>query len=98
MANPFPSKFDGSCKNCGSQIYAGDDVYSHAGMFICDVCAAEADAICECGNYKKPEYKKCFGCKDIDRIAPVEQKDAWDPWAEPKMPKTEQEKKDELPF
>lgn len=92
MANPFPCKFDSQCQNCGNYLDAGEEMYAHDQMFICADCANEADAVCECGNYKKPEFKTCFTCKDIAKDFSANPDD-WNPWDEPKT-----KKDDSLPF
>jgi hypothetical protein len=62
--NPFPSKFDSECQECEEMIEEGESMFSDNGQFICIACAEEKDAVCECGNYKKPEFPTCFECKD----------------------------------
>ena len=62
MANPFESNYDNNCNSCGDKVYAGDDMYAHEGIFICENCAQLEDLICECGNYKKAEYESCYEC------------------------------------
>lgn len=62
MANPFPAKFDSKCQQCGSPMFKGNDTFVVDGMFICPECAKENNAICKCGNAKKPDYRECFQC------------------------------------
>jgi hypothetical protein len=97
MANPFPTKFDSQCQQCESMLDRGDLMYAHDDLFICPDCAEEAGVVCDCGNFKKEDYKKCYDCSQIK--APVqEEKDAWDPWETPLQSKSAKKKDDSLPF
>ena len=64
MANPFETLFDGSCDSCFSDTLEGEMMYAHEGSFICEDCASYAHLICECGNYKKEHFTKCFKCHE----------------------------------
>ena len=63
MANPFPTKFDSECAGCGETVYENDDMFYDRGEYVCPACAAEQDVVCECGQYKKPEFETCYECK-----------------------------------
>jgi len=62
MSNPVPAFEYTSCDGCGERLEEGDDLFLHEGEKLCDVCAAEEEIICECGQYKKPQYAKCYEC------------------------------------
>ena len=81
MSNPFKAQFDSTCNSCGAEIFDGDDVYAVDGDFVCEDCAEENGNICECGNFKKAEYEKCYECfnnkeeEDDDNDYPFEDTD-----------------------
>ena len=60
--NPVPAYPNTSCDSCGEEIPEGDNVYIIDGQRWCEICADSTDNVCECGNYKKEEYKKCYEC------------------------------------
>ena len=63
MSNPVPAIYDSICDSCGDKIEEGYDLFFHDGNSLCLDCAVDEDLVCECGNYKKPEYQTCFDCK-----------------------------------
>lgn len=89
MANPFQVKFDSTCQSCEAQVWEGDLMFAAQGLFICGSCAHEAEVVCSCGNFKKPEFDKCFACNQPKE----DENEGWDPWAD-NAPK----EKDDLPF
>ena len=44
----------------------GDQVYAVDGLFVCDRCVPIAN-VCECGNFKKEEFEKCYECSQERR-------------------------------
>jgi len=62
MSNPMPAYKNSRCDECENEIPTGEDVYFHDGNKFCMSCAEEADIICECGNYKNPDYTQCYSC------------------------------------
>lgn len=62
MPNPFVTKFDSECQNCGSEVEEGDEMFSDDGEFICNECARERNIICDCGKKKKSSFEKCYEC------------------------------------
>ncbi len=101
MPNPFPNKFPSECINCDNFIETGELMYAHEKMFICGNCAVEGNLICECGNYKKEQYKVCFTCGQ-NKKAPSNQttSDEDDSWMSGDLIEQvrKKKKKDELPF
>lgn len=77
MPNPFPSKFNSSCQNCDNHVDRGDSMYAHDGMFICQDCAVEGFLICDCGNYKKEQFKTCFNCRAQPIVQLEEDDEEW---------------------
>lgn len=63
MTNPFNAEFDSNCQSCDELIEIGEAVYADEGEFICTACAVESGIVCECGEYKKPEYNTCWDCR-----------------------------------
>jgi hypothetical protein len=63
MANPFETKRSSVCDGCGEGVFQGDLMFAHEGEFFCEMCADEMDCVCECGDYKKPEYEMCYNCR-----------------------------------
>lgn len=61
--NPFEAKFSSMCTDCEMTVEEGDMMFSDSGDFICQDCADERDIICECGNYKKPDFEQCYECR-----------------------------------
>lgn len=62
MPNPFLALKNTKCDNCDEYIDEGDDVYIHDGEKFCGDCAQSAGWICDCGNFKKPDFNKCYEC------------------------------------
>lgn len=62
MANPYPAKFRSTCEECGTRVEEGEKMFAHDGQFICEHCADLGGMICDCGNYKKPQYDECWEC------------------------------------
>lgn len=62
MSNPFETKFDSECQDCGAEVLQGDDMYVVDGNFLCISCAEINGNVCDCGNYKKDDYDTCYEC------------------------------------
>lgn len=62
MPNPAPAYRGSRCDNCESGIPKGDLVFFDEGNKLCEDCASDDDLICECGLYKKAEFKLCYEC------------------------------------
>lgn len=77
MANPFETKFDSECQECGSFVWEGDLMYSNDGTFLCKDCATLAEIVCACGNFKKDTFKTCFDCNKKESEDDSEE---WNPW------------------
>lgn len=63
MSNPFSAQFESRCNLCDERIEEGEDVFATDEGFICQDCAENSNYVCECGNFKKPEYETCYKCK-----------------------------------
>ena len=62
MGNPG-SAFKGAiCDQCSETLEEGDDVYFCDGQKFCEECADENGNVCDCGNFKKDDFKECFDC------------------------------------
>ena len=62
--NPCPAFPHTSCDVCGEEMEEGDHVFFHEGDKYCELCAEDINIVCECGQYKKPEYETCYECKE----------------------------------
>ena len=62
MSNPADAFKGTRCNGCDEMIGEGNPVYFNDGERLCDACAEDADCVCSCGNYKKPEYDDCYEC------------------------------------
>ncbi len=62
MSNPSSAFKNTICDICGEDIPEGDDLFFHDHEKYCKSCAEEADIVCDCGDYKKPEFEYCFSC------------------------------------
>lgn len=62
MANPFELYNDRFCDECGDYCLEGEMMYFHEDDIICWTCADMAEVVCECDNYKRPEYEQCYEC------------------------------------
>lgn len=62
MPNPAPAYRNSSCDNCQEDIPEGESVFFDEGNKLCEACATDNDLICECGQYKKAEFKTCYEC------------------------------------
>lgn len=83
MANPFNVKFDSDCHDCGNTVEEGNQMFAHAGGFICEDCAENALVVCECGGYKKADFALCYECT----TKPTADNDNWWPDAAVDKPK-----------
>lgn len=59
---PFKAYRGQICSYCGMQMSEGDDLFLDDSEKYCAECADELDLVCECGEYKKAEYEKCYEC------------------------------------
>jgi len=64
MPNPVKAFKNTTCDNCDESLEEGDDLYFTDEGRMCASCAHEEGYVCECGNFKKNEYEKCYQCKD----------------------------------
>lgn len=62
MSNPVESFAGTVCDQCGETLEKGDDLFLVEGQRFCEDCADENNNICECGQFKKEEYKTCYDC------------------------------------
>lgn len=67
MANPFELKGKRNCFGCSDEMLSGDMVFFHDDHVLCESCADDNGIVCECGNYKKEEYQKCYTCFQEER-------------------------------
>ncbi len=63
MPNPTEALYNSKCDVCGDFINKGDNIYFHEDNKFCEGCADANDIVCNCGNYKKSQYKTCWYCK-----------------------------------
>ena len=61
--NPQPAFKNTTCDNCCNPIPEDDDVFFHDGCKLCEDCADDEDCVCDCGQYKNPDYVECYNCK-----------------------------------
>jgi recombinational DNA repair protein (RecF pathway) len=62
MANPVPAFKGSSCTACGKPLTEGEDLYLHGDDKLCSECALTEGVVCQCGQYKKPQFKHCYIC------------------------------------
>ena len=62
MSNPVQAFENTACDECGEEVPEGGDLFLHDGTKFCSDCANEEEIVCECGSYKKPEFKVCYEC------------------------------------
>ena len=62
MANPVPAFPNTKCDQCDELITEGDYVFLSDGLKFCVDCAEENGNMCECGQFKKEEFKECYDC------------------------------------
>jgi len=62
MSNPFSAFKNTKCDGCEEYIDEGDDVWLYDGEKLCESCADSEGWICECGSFKKPNFKQCYEC------------------------------------
>ena len=60
--NPSPAYKNTKCGSCDEYIEEGDDVFFYDDEKYCTDCAISEDIVCECGQFKKPEYDLCYEC------------------------------------
>lgn len=62
MTNPSEA-FEGTiCDECENKIPVKNDVFFHEGTKLCIDCAERCDLVCDCGQYKREEFKYCYDC------------------------------------
>lgn len=62
MSNPVEAFRNTICDGCGETLEKGDDLYLTDEGKFCRNCADNEGYICECGGFKKKEYKICYEC------------------------------------
>ena len=62
MSNPSDAFRGTRCESCGKEIGEGNSVYFDDGTKLCEACAADNGNVCDCGQYKKAEFKSCYEC------------------------------------
>lgn len=62
MANPVIAKWYNECEGCDCSIEEGEHIYFTDDGKLCEDCANDADYVCECGQFKKPDFKQCYDC------------------------------------
>ena len=60
--NPFKVKYGLKCDGCFKEIFNGSLAFFDAGKKYCPSCAEIRELICSCGNYKKIDFRTCYGC------------------------------------
>lgn len=63
MANPGKAYEYTRCSVCDEKIGEGNPVYFHESERYCSDCAEDSNIVCDCGDYKKPQYESCYNCK-----------------------------------
>lgn len=63
MSNPFLPQFNSNCNSCGDTVTPDDNMFACEGQFLCEDCANAGDYVCDCGDFKKSEYKTCYNCR-----------------------------------
>lgn len=62
MPNPFKTRFDSECQDCGGMVDEGEFMYAVDGSFLCQDCANSEGVVCNCGNIKRESYDRCWDC------------------------------------
>lgn len=62
MANPITVQGHAECEDCGSLIPKGHEMYFTYEGKLCANCARDNGYVCDCGNYKKPDFNQCYDC------------------------------------
>ena len=62
MANPVKAFRDTPCYQCDETIDKDDDLFLMDGEKYCYECAEENGNVCECGQFKKEDFKECYDC------------------------------------
>lgn len=62
MTNPMTVYNGTLCQDCEHGIEEGDKVYFCDDMKLCVNCASDGNYVCDCGNFKKPEFDGCYEC------------------------------------
>lgn len=62
MGNPYPAFKNTYCTDCGEEVEEDDDIYIYLNEKYCTSCAKRQRIVCECGNFKKPQYNTCYDC------------------------------------
>lgn len=63
MANPVPAYHGTVCDGCKEKLDEGEDLFFVDGERLCYSCAEDGDNVCECGSFKKSEFKTCYDCQ-----------------------------------
>ena len=62
MANPVEAFSGTVCNGCGETLGKGEELYLTDDGRFCSDCADDEGNVCECGNFKKEEFKTCYDC------------------------------------
>lgn len=62
MSNPVTAFPNTICDQCEYLITESDYVFLLDGLKYCVDCASENGNICDCGQFKKEEFKQCYDC------------------------------------
>ena len=62
MANPADAYAGSKCDSCGNEVGEGNPIFFDDGEKLCQECAEDNNNVCECGQYKKADFKECYEC------------------------------------
>lgn len=62
MANPIIADWGADCEGCDEFIATGEKMFFTDDGKLCENCANEADYVCDCGRFKKSDFKQCYDC------------------------------------
>ena len=56
MANPITLQWPLKCEGCEKDIQKDEPTYFTDKGKLCIKCASDNGYVCDCGNYKKPDF------------------------------------------
>lgn len=65
MPNPITAQWNNECEGCEGTIEKGEDIYFTDEGKLCIECATDEGYVCECGNFKKPDFNRCYDCATL---------------------------------
>lgn len=65
MPNPITVQWPTKCEDCEEEIPKGEELFFTDEGKLCVNCANNNGYVCDCGNFKKPDFNQCYDCATL---------------------------------